>query len=417
MATDVRGLANYEDGLLSRRIFSEQEIYQQELENIFARTWLFLCHDSQIPNRGDFFSTYMGEDPVLVTRDQAGQVRAFLNVCRHRGNRVCRADSGNASAFVCAYHGWTYGSDGKLIAVPSLKEAYYNELETDKWGLMPVAKLDTYKGFHFATFDPNAEPLLDFLGEMTWYLDAFFDRREGGVEAITGVYKWVVPSNWKFGSENFGSDPYHVPWSHASAVQTGYAGTASVRGIPQGRVVSPCNGHAVLAIGPKEPSDPPIPALTQYEQEIAPEVRRRLGPRSELLNPMVATVFPNFSMTRATARTFRVWHPRGPDKMEIWAWIYVDRDAPPDVKEALRLAGIRSFSPAGTFEQDDMDNWQECTRTSQGVVAQRYPQNIQMGLGRERFDEDLMAVTGDYRYSDSNLRAFYRYWEKLMMGQ
>ena len=163
MATDVRGLANYEDGLLSRRIFSEQEIYQQELENIFARTWLFLCHDSQIPNRGDFFSTYMGEDPVLVTRDQDGQVRAFLNVCRHRGNRVCRADSGNASAFVCAYHGWTYGTDGKLIAVPSLKEAYYNELETDKWGLMPVAKLDTYKGFTFATFDPNAEPLLDFL--------------------------------------------------------------------------------------------------------------------------------------------------------------------------------------------------------------------------------------------------------------
>ena len=112
MATDVRGLANYEEGLLSRRIFSEQEIYQQELENIFAKTWLFLCHDSQIPNPGDFFSTYMGEDPVLVTRDQAGQVRAFLNVCRHRGNRVCRADSGNGLglrvrlSWLDIRHGW-----------------------------------------------------------------------------------------------------------------------------------------------------------------------------------------------------------------------------------------------------------------------------------------------------------------------
>ena len=134
MATDVRGLANYEEGLLSRRIFSEKEIYQQELENIFAKCWLFLCHDSQIPNPGDFFTTYMGEDPVLVTRDAEGRVGAFLNVCRHRGNRVCRADSGNASAFVCAYHGWTYGSDGKLIAVPSLKEAYYNELDTRQVG-------------------------------------------------------------------------------------------------------------------------------------------------------------------------------------------------------------------------------------------------------------------------------------------
>ena len=119
MATDVRGLANYEEGLLSRRIFSEKEIYQQELENIFAKCWLFLCHDSQIPNPGDFFTTYMGEDPVLVTRDAEGRVGAFLNVCRHRGNRVCRADSGNASAFICAYHGWTTAATASSLLCPA----------------------------------------------------------------------------------------------------------------------------------------------------------------------------------------------------------------------------------------------------------------------------------------------------------
>ena len=332
---------------------------------------------------------------------------------------MCRADSGQCFSIRLRVP-WVDRMAATASSSPCrvFKEAYYNELDTDKWGLMPVAKIGSYKGFHFATFDPNAESLLDFLGEMTWYMDCLLRPARGWRGSDhRGLYKWVVPSNWKFGSENFGSDPYHVPWSHASAVQTGYASTASIRGIPQGRVVSPCNGHAVLAIGAKEPSDPPIPALVQYEEEIAPEVRRRLGPRSELLNPMVATVFPNFSITRATARTFRVWQPKGPDKMEIWAWIYVDKDAPSEVKEALRLAGIRSFSPAGTFEQDDMDNWQECTRTSRGVGGQALSRRIfRWELGREAFDEDLMAVAGKYRYSDSNLREFYKYWTELMMA-
>ena len=130
---------------------------------------------------------------MLVTRDSKGKINAFLNVCRHRGNRVCRADSGNASAFVCAYHGWTYGTDGKLIAVPSLKEAYYDELDTSKWGLVPVAQLDSYKGLVFATFDPSAPSLNEYLGDMKWYLDALFDRREGGIEVFPGMQKWIIP--------------------------------------------------------------------------------------------------------------------------------------------------------------------------------------------------------------------------------
>jgi 3-phenylpropionate/trans-cinnamate dioxygenase alpha subunit len=414
MAIDLKQLVNTEQGLIGRQIFIDPEIYDQELEQIFARCWLFLCHESQIPQAGDFFSTYMGEDPVLVVRDGEGKVHAFLNICRHRGNRLCRADAGNAEHFTCAYHGWTYRNDGRLVGVPYFREAYHGTLQRERWGLIPVAQLDSYKGLFFATFDPTAPPLPEYLGEMAWYLDTFFDRREGGIEVIGGMHKWVMPCNWKFPAENFGGDNYHVQWTHMSAIKTAFSSGVSAKPTTGGSLLSPGNGHCLICLGPQDVAEPPVPEILGYDEEIRPEVEKRLGPRVHLINPIVGTVFPNFSFLRATSRTFRVWHPRGPDRTEVWSWVYVDKAAPPEVKEAMRLAGIRGFSPSGTFEQDDMDNWQECTRTCRGAVSRRYALNTQMGLGHERFDEDLRAWASDFRMSESNHRQFYRRWAQLM---
>ena len=99
-------------------------------------------------------------------------------------------------------------------------------------------------------------------------------------------------------------------------------------------MVSPGNGHISICVGPDDIGEPPMPELLAYEEETRPEVERRLGPRSRLINPIVGTMFPNFSLLRATSRTFRVWHPRGPDKTEVWSWVFIDKAAPAHVKEA-----------------------------------------------------------------------------------
>ena len=146
-------------------------------------------------------------------------------------------------------------------------------------------------------------------------------------------------------------------------------------------------------------------------------MEERLGPRRSLVNPIVGTIFPNFSFLRTTSRSMRVWQPRGPDKIEIWAWTYVDKAAPPDVREgAIRIGGTRGFSPSGSFEQDDMDNWQECTQTAQGLISRGLTLNIGMGLGHEGYSEDLAGFASHYRASESNHRNFYGRWARMMGG-
>lgn len=147
---------DFKKGLIDRKIFYENDIYQQELDKIFARCWLYLGHETQVANPGDFITTFMGEDPVIVSRSNDGQIYAFLNSCSHRGMRLCKADMGNANYFKCPNHGWTFRNNGTLAGVPNYVNSYYKELEFNQWGLKSVAKIELYRGFIFATFSKDA---------------------------------------------------------------------------------------------------------------------------------------------------------------------------------------------------------------------------------------------------------------------
>ena len=207
-------IIDLESGELDRRIFVDQAIYEEEMEKIFGRAWLMVAHESLIPNQNDYFLSYMGEDPVIVTRDQNNKIHVMLNMCRHRGNRVLRADDGNAATFMCTYHGWTYGTDGCLGHVPGEQEAYYGELQKKEMGLIE-ARVDVYAGIIFANWDREAPSLEAYLGDARWYLDTVFNRRTNGMIAY-GPQKWIEPCNWKTPVDNC-SDNYHVPISHFSS--------------------------------------------------------------------------------------------------------------------------------------------------------------------------------------------------------
>ncbi|MDA3038253.1 MAG: Rieske 2Fe-2S domain-containing protein [Actinomycetota bacterium] len=213
----LEDLVDWRRGAISGEIFADPAIHARETEQLFPRAWLFLAHESQLRRAGDFVSTFMGADAVIVVRDGDGTIRGMLNACRHRGMPVCRVDSGNARVFTCPFHGWSYDRSGTLVNVPLLDTAYHNELDTTAWGLIPVPRVASYKGLVFATFDESAPSLLDYLGDMAWYLDSMLDRRDGGTEGLGGVHKIRMHGNWKLVAEQFAGDNYHAVFAHASA--------------------------------------------------------------------------------------------------------------------------------------------------------------------------------------------------------
>jgi 3-phenylpropionate/trans-cinnamate dioxygenase alpha subunit len=411
-AIDVSGLVDSQGGLLDRAVFTDERIYRQELRRIFATSWLFLAHIDQFHKPGDFFTTYMGEDPVIVTMDKNRQIRVFLNSCRHRGARVCRADYGATRSFTCTYHGWAYDLGGKLISIPN-KEGYPAGFDAVDWGLVEVPHVQSYHGLIFGTWDPESATLRESLGDIAWYMDAMLDHDAEGTVVVGGVHKWVLEGNWKLAAEQFASDWYHVNMSHASALTV-----LSPGGKPKDEVVHRTgrqyvdpNGHGHgFPVHPRNRFD----AQTVHEWIDYAKLRERLGD-ARVEGPLTTghgTVFPNFSYLPVNG-SIRVWHPKGPDRMEVWAWTIVDKSMPDHVREAQRLYNLRTFGPSGIFEQDDGENWSEVQVISHGFITNSVPLNYQMGLGSERHDDRHPGITSEL-YSDAAARAFYARWCDLM---
>jgi phenylpropionate dioxygenase-like ring-hydroxylating dioxygenase large terminal subunit len=435
-----------EHGLLSREAYVSEDVYNLELDRIFGRTWMFIGHESQIPNPNDFFVSRMGTDSVILTRSPQGTVHVLLNSCRHKGMRVCRYDEGNARKFKCPYHAWTYSTDGSLVSAPGqlvgvqrYRDAYDGRLDKVEWGLVE-ARSEIYKGLVFATWDEEAPSFLEQLGDMVVYIDALLDSRDGesgGSMAVGGVLKWRINCNWKAATENFIGDPLHAV-SHASveAVGIGPTGSPAVTrsGIknPSSRMIDvsfPRWGHGVFGVEPQivptesdfyphfesplGPLDDPQ-TVDRWHRQAAKERAERLAGTLAVEWPIiVGGLFPNLAFHTTFPRTIGVFHPISPGVCEAWRWLLVDRDSPKEVRDLARHHFLRYSGPAGMTEQDDMENWSFLTSASRGGQARRYPYNYQARLHTEGPTTNVReGRTTEGDATEGSIRSYYRTWSR-----
>nr|WP_240511585.1 aromatic ring-hydroxylating dioxygenase subunit alpha [Novosphingobium panipatense] len=395
---------------------------------IFGRCWLFLAHTSQIPQPNDFFRTYMGEDDVIVIRQKDGSVKAFLNTCTHRGNRICRADRGNARSFTCNYHGWSFAPDGALAGVPLENEAYFGELDRSKFGLVPVAQVAEYKGLIFGNFDPAAPSLEDYLGDAKFYLDVWLDALPGGTSLVGETQKMVLNTNWKLPVENVCGDGYHLGWAHAGAMMavqsmdlSGLSVGNSSANLEGGLSVAGLNGHMALTFldGVSGYAFYPDPKpMLDYLEANRPTAIERLGKtRGEQLwgSQINITIFPNLQFLPGL-NWFRVYHPKGPGQIEQWTWAMVENDMPEEIKATILDNQCLTFGLAGLFDNDDGDNLAACTEQSRGWRTSQMDVYTNMALGRSGAREGFPGDIAAGLVSEHNQRYFYRRWQEHMQA-
>ncbi len=438
LATDrsFARLVDYGGGTVSPEIFSSPELYEQELEQIFARCWLFVGHESQIPNPGDFIRSRMGEEQVIVTRDRQHQIHVLLNSCPHRGNMVCRYDQGNALGFQCSFHGWVFNSAGELVTLPQSGDGY-DHMRKEEWGLMR-AKVEVFQGSIWATWDHSAPSFLEYLGGCDAYLKTSFvdaDGSDNGAEILGSPMKWRIGMNWKVPMPDY--DIPHAWTTHRSlavGLGVGPSGAPIERGPDGGYVgrlgrrntmqVSFPEGHTTAVEVPSDHANGAWPDSGEYDDW--PIIRQYLRDKYEARKMRLGVlasqeegphVFPNLGFF---GRVIRVLHPEGPASTEMWSYFLVDKAAPQAVKDAMARYYEHWYGPGGMTQKDDMENWYVLTRWTKGHMTRKLRLNAQLGLGKPPLDgPSTFGLPGLWApsYSDENTRRFYQRWAEVMQAR
>jgi len=394
---------------VSRRSFVDPQILRDEYRTIFERCWLYLGHTSELAKAGDFVTRVVARRSILFTRDAENRINAFFNACPHRGAQVCRERKGNARSFQCFYHGWVFGSDGVLKSQPG-QESYPPDFNCDgAANLVPVPRLDSYRGFWFVCFDRNVQSLSDYLGQAKEWIDIVADQSELGMTVVGGTQEYQIRANWKLLTEN-SIDGYHAINTHATYVDYLKNSNGSMSPVPfEGKGYDLGNGHAVIEY--RAPWGRPvaqwIPLWGEDGKRELERVYARLLERfgKERADRIAYSnrnmfIFPNLVINDIMAITVRTYYPTAPDAMQVFGWAIAPQEESPWARK-YRLSNFLEFlGPGGFATPDDVEALEQCQRGFE-CAAEAPWTDISKGMTRDSpaYDDELQ------------MRAFWQQWQ------
>jgi len=419
-----------EPGRVHRRVYSDPEIFEAEMERIFGRAWLYVGHVSQVPNPGDYVTTELGRQPMVMTRHHDGAVHVLINRCTHRGAKVVNERRGHAPRLTCCYHGWSFDTDGSLVAVP-VPEGCAADFDRSAFGLARAPRVGEYRGFVFASLAASGMSFEDHIGPMKGNIDDLVDRAPDGTLALdAGMHRYVYAGNWKLQVENV-LDSYHVPFGHASTVNKAGVQFARREGDRAGAKVVEGdrkqtagswkerksyivgNGHGWTSNTSLDEGKRASPVFDAYRQALADKVGAARA--QEILTPRLhnSLIYPNMSIMGLNIHV-RVIKPLAVDRTEVTIYPIRLVGAPAAMNSAnIRLLNV-THAAASFVQTDDLEAF---VRVQKGLAG-RAPEwvDISRGLGAEEPDRALNATRGLATH-EMVVRAQYKAWLGYMMRE
>ncbi len=377
---------------VARTTYTDPTQLAAEMEAIFAKCWLFVGHDTELPKVNDFVTRKVAGRPVIFLRDREGTVRCLLNICPHRGAQVCRQRKGSAKLFSCLYHGWAFENTGRVISIAEADTYHPKFNEPGCNDMVPVPRFESYRGLWFLNFDAQASSLHDYLGNAREYIDIVMDQAVEGMRVVGEMQEYSARANWKLLAEN-STDILHVITLHPTyldLVKTNSGGTM-VRGKVLGQSIDLGNGHAVVE---REASygRPIAKWIPMWGEEARVEIdgiyARLVASYGEERANRMATrarnllIFPNLVINDIMSVTLRTFQPAADDYMEVSVWAIAPGEEVGKPALARRLTNFLEFlGPGGFATPDDIEALESCQRAF-GASREAPWNDLSKGLGR-----------------------------------